>query len=132
MVGGAFTKMGGPCERVGVGRKCRALSLLDASHPKRRGLIGSSEERSVWAKTRLQKHMEIDMCVRHAHVFFSVGASDTLGRGLASQTSLRSWPRWIPVVTGNRWLDALSENAHNAHGVDSASRRDSGRGHPIL
>lgn len=69
MVDGAFTKMGGPCERGGVGRKCRALSLLDTSHPKRRGLIGRSEERSVWAKTRLQKHMEIDICATHPCFF---------------------------------------------------------------
>lgn len=82
-------RRGGSCKRRSVRRKCRALCLLDVSPPRGLGLERRSEERAgpKHSSRNLEKYVR-----RHTRVFLSVGTSDTLGRGLAPQTNLRSWP----------------------------------------
>lgn len=76
-----------------MGRRCRALSLLDMSHPRGGGLYGAQKRDLSRPKSGSRNTWRlIHVCGTPMFFFSPAGVSDTLGRGLASQKSLRNCP----------------------------------------
>ena len=113
---------GGALRERCVGRRCRALSLLDVSPPRCPGLVRGmgrvipySEERCVWAQDAApETHGERQASNTPMCFLCRCQGPSRTRSGFSNEP--RSWSQRIPVVIESRCLEALSEHSSIASG----------------